>query len=182
MRIKKLVTWGYFEAFLQRSKMLLYAGLVSAAVRSKMNLRPFFRNFEREFIQLWKPQQPFAMVSSTHRLDVSQMNPHFRSRVTDRLGCLKAFQLWILFSGKSKLLKHKSSWLELLTWYSLTNRIYQDTNINWQSPQSNRFERSKPIIVATHGWSASYDDRSFMNIARDNFKNHRVSLLHFKAF
>ena len=59
--------------------------------------------------------------------------------------------------------------------FSLTNKRYKDTNIRWQHPQANRFEKDWPIIVATHGWSSSYDERYFLGIARDNFRRYKVS-------
>lgn len=57
--------------------------------------------------------------------------------------------------------------------FTLTNKLYTDSSINWQNVPNSRFQTGKPVVVLTHGWNDDYDDRSFIADARDNFKRYK---------
>jgi len=61
--------------------------------------------------------------------------------------------------------------------FKLSNSRYTDTNINWQSPNTSRFNRGEKIVILTHGWTEEWDDRSWINDGRDAFKGKNVNFI-----
>ena len=61
--------------------------------------------------------------------------------------------------------------------FKLTNSRYTDTSIDWQNVSTNRFDGGKTVTVLTHGWTAEWDDASFLNDGRDAFKRKNVNYL-----
>ena len=54
--------------------------------------------------------------------------------------------------------------------FKLTNSRYTDNSIDWQNVATNRFVSGQTVTVLTHGWTAEWDDSSFLNDGRDAFK------------
>ena len=54
--------------------------------------------------------------------------------------------------------------------FKLSNIRYTDRLINWLNPDPRSFQHGDVIQVLTHGWGDSYDESSFINDARDQFK------------
>ena len=54
--------------------------------------------------------------------------------------------------------------------FKLTNSRYTDNSIDWQNVATNRFVSGQMVTVLTHGWTAEWDDASFLNDGRDAFK------------
>ena len=59
----------------------------------------------------------------------------------------------------------------VVTSFKLTNGRVNDQNINWKSPTSGSFISGRTVSVMTHGWTAEWDSKSFLNDARDAFKS-----------
>ena len=61
--------------------------------------------------------------------------------------------------------------------FKLTNSRYTDTSVDWQNVATNRFDGGRTVTVLTHGWTAEWDDSSFLNNGRDAFKRKNVNYL-----
>ena len=59
----------------------------------------------------------------------------------------------------------------------MTNSRYNDSIVDWQNVSTNRFDGGKTVTVLTHGWTAEWDDSSFLNNGRDAFKRKNVNYL-----
>ena len=61
--------------------------------------------------------------------------------------------------------------------FKLSNSRYTDTNINWQSPNTSRFNKGEKVVILTHGWTEEWDDRSWINDGRDAFRGKNVNFI-----
>ena len=66
---------------------------------------------------------------------------------------------------------HISSPDSVVTSFKLTNGRVRDQNVNWKSPTSASFVSGQTVTVMTHGWTAEWDSKSFLNDARDAFRS-----------
>ena len=58
----------------------------------------------------------------------------------------------------------------VVTNFRLTNSRVRDKVFDWKNPSSANFVSGKTITVMTHGWTAEWDSKSWLNDARDAFK------------
>merc|ERR1712136_604165 len=63
-----------------------------------------------------------------------------------------------------------SSPSSVITSFKLTNGNARDQTFNWDNPTRASFIKGRKITVNTHGWTAEWDEKSWLNDARDAFR------------
>ena len=48
----------------------------------------------------------------------------------------------------------------------------KDQTVDWKNPSSRtNFSNGNKVVAVTHGWNSAYDDKSWLNSARDMFRS-----------
>lgn len=61
--------------------------------------------------------------------------------------------------------------------FFLSNSRYTDTKIDWENPNISRFDNGKKVVVMTHGWTEEWNNRHWLNDARDAMKSKNVNFI-----